>query len=141
MVVEITNQESSIMALDIGDVRVGVALASVSSLMPAPLVTLANDEQLLINLKVQIAKYHVKQLIIGLPRSMDGQETSQTIKVRTVARELSQKLGLLVHFQDEFLSSVNAENLLRTGKKAYSKADIDKLSASIILRDYINSSE
>ena len=141
MVVEITDQESNIMALDIGDVRVGVALASVTSLMPAPLVTLANDEQLLINLKAQIVKYHVKQLIIGLPRSMDGQETSQTIKVRILARELSQKLGLLVHFQDEFLSSVNAENLLRTGKKAYSKADIDKLSASIILRDYINSSE
>ncbi len=140
MVVEITNQ-SNIMALDIGDVRIGVALASLESLIPAPLVTLANDDYLLENLKLQIANHKVAKLVIGLPRGMDGQETSQTAKVRQLARKISDELELPTQFQDEFLSSVTAEELLNAGKKSYTKADIDKLSASLILRDYITSNE
>ena len=140
MVVEITKQ-SNIMALDIGDVRIGVALASLESLIPAPLVTLANDDQLLENLKTQIANHNVAKLVVGLPRGMDGQETSQTTKVRQLAQKLSHELELPVQFQDEFLSSVTAEELLINGKKSYTKADIDKLSASLILRDYITTNE
>lgn len=125
------------MALDIGDKRIGVAIADQSGLIARPLVTIENGTNILDELKVLIDLNHVSQLVIGLPRGLDGQSTAQTEKVRQMANDIAISLGLKVIFQDEALTSVKAKEELRSGGKVYAKSDVDKLAACYILEDYI----
>jgi putative Holliday junction resolvase len=79
----------------------------------------------------------VQGLVVGLPRNMSGEPTAQTESVRQfVARRLN-GFGLPVHFQDESLTSVKAEDELKRRKKPYQKGDIDALAATYILDDYM----
>ena len=77
-------------------------------------------------------------LVIGLPRSLDGRETSQSLAVRRYADDELSKLGLEIVFQDEAgTSSVAEDRLIESGKK-YKAEDIDAEAAAIILQDYLN---
>lgn len=129
----------SIMALDIGGSRVGVALASKSALLPKPYITLSNDDKLLDEIKLIINKESVIVLVIGLPRSLSGNDTEQTKVVQDLANNMKDELDVPVYFQDEALTSVKAEEELKKTKKDYNKGDIDALAATYILEDYISS--
>ena len=126
-----------LLALDIGDKRVGVALASFNNKLPRPLVTLNNDLTLVSELQKIIEKYRVNTVIAGLPRSLNGDDSEQTKKVRQIIDNLSQDLGLPIITQDEALSSVRAEEELKSRGKMFAKMEIDKLAATFILEDYI----
>ena len=76
--------------------------------------------------------------VLGLPRSNSGNETAQTAYVREFANTLSQAIpGAKIRFQDESLTSVEAEKRLKSRKKAYAKEEIDSEAAAIILQDCI----
>ena len=77
---------------------------------------------------------------MGLPRSNEGNETAQSVYVRNFAKTLIEKIpGAKVRFQDESLTSVVAEERLKSRRKAYEKGEIDAEAASIILQDFIES--
>ena len=81
---------------------------------------------------------HVVQLVIGLPRGLAGQHTQQTRDVETFGQQIGQALHLPVAWQDEALTSVQAEQELHDRGKPYQKADIDALAATYILEDYLH---
>lgn len=130
-------QGGSVIALDVGTVRIGVALASKAARIASPLVTLANDQDFATNLQKLIEQHEVDLLVVGLPRSLSGQDTQQTTYVREFVQGLQRVVSTPVQFQDEAVTSVQAEDELRSRKKTYSKADIDKHAAAIILQDYL----
>jgi putative holliday junction resolvase len=133
---QVTNH---LLGLDLGDKRVGVALASEKTKLSTALVTLDNDQNLIQKLKELIEAYSVETVVIGLPRSLNGQDSPQTIKVRQTIEQLTEDLKVKIVAQDEALSSVRAEEELRRRGKIFAKTDIDKLAAALILEDYLAS--
>ena len=132
------NDSSTIMALDIGSARIGIALASGEAKIARPLGAIANDSSLVENLRELCSREHVNKLVIGLPRNLNGQETAQTVAARELGVRLAEQLDLPFHWQDEALTSVQAETELRTRGKAYTREDIDALAAVYILEDYLH---
>ncbi|HEX4774100.1 MAG TPA: Holliday junction resolvase RuvX [Candidatus Saccharimonadales bacterium] len=127
----------SILALDVGEVRVGVAVASLVARLPRPLTTLNRNDNFWNELQLIIESEAVGELVVGLPRNLSGQSTAQTTAVEAFANELKRHFGLPVNFQDEAVTSKKAEAELESRKKPYSKGDIDALAATYILEDYL----
>ncbi len=120
-----------------GDKRIGVARASIIARLPEPLTTLQNDETLVEQLKELLQEHQANLLIIGLPRGLRGQTTKQTEKIRDAAKHLQQQLNVTIHWQDETLSSVEAEQELRARGVRYNKGAVDSLAATLILGDFL----
>ncbi len=125
------------LALDVGTVRIGVAIASLSLRFARPLTTLGNDDQFFERLAHVIDAEAVGVLVVGLPRGLDGQETVQTQYVRDFATRLKAQTSLPIHFQDEALTSAKAKAELQARGKIYQKGDVDALAATYILDDYL----
>lgn len=132
------NPNSSIMALDIGAVRVGLATAHAATRFATPLVTLDHDEQIYERISDLCDQYMVSEVVCGLPRGMDGQETPQTAYARDFAAKLPAKLNIPVYLIDEALTSAKATSELESRGKPYKKGDIDALAATYILEDYLS---
>ena len=131
---------NAVLALDVGDVRIGVAMASSSVGIPTPQNLIKNDDSVWQHLKSMITDNQITTVVVGLPRSLAGADTSQTAKVRDFAAELQKQLPeLKVHFQDEAGTSVKAaEELMRqNGKKPRPEMSVDSLAATYILDDYL----
>ena len=115
-----------ILALDVGEKRIGVARADSSTRIAVPVgyITVDGSEWQEI---ARIARLQGSLFfVIGLPRSNEGNETKQTLYVRTFARTLAEKVpGARIRFQDESLTSVEAESRLKKRKKKYEKGEID----------------
>lgn len=131
----------TILALDVGSKRVGLALASITARMPQPLTTLLvtnDDSDLFSALQTIIDDQSVGRLVVGLPRGLQGQQTAQTAEILAFTRRLQQHFQLPIDMQDEALTSRQAEEELRTRGKPYTPADIDALAATYILEDWLS---
>ncbi len=131
------------MGLDYGERRIGIAFSDLTNTIASAYETylrvdLDKDLQHLLNLA---NSNNVDEIVIGLPLNMDGSEGDRAEKTREFALKLEQITNLKTTFVDERLTSVEAEEILKNSNvkpKDYKKY-IDKLSASIILQDYLNS--
>jgi putative Holliday junction resolvase len=132
---------SSVLALDVGSKRIGVAATSLIARLPHPVTTLSNDENFFASLKEIISQEDAGILIVGLPRGMQGQDTDQTRVVQDFVKELKSEIGLPLYLQDEAVTSEKAEAELKGRGKPYAKGDIDALAATYILDDWLASNE
>lgn len=126
---------ATILALDIGGRKIGIARANNIAKVAEPLSTLINDETFPEKLHGIIIEENAGLVVVGLPRGLEGQETQQTRYVRSFMEKLD--LSVPFKFQDEALTSVKAEEKLTKTTKSYTKYDIDSNAASIILEDYL----
>lgn len=126
-----------ILALDVGQRRIGVAVASTAARLPRPLTTIQNTESVLKDISDLLQEHKAGALVVGLPRGLDGQHTSQTVAVEHFASELGKIIDVPLYWQDEALTSRKAEAELEARGKPYSKGDIDSLSATYILEDFL----
>lgn len=129
-------QSNSIVALDIGERRIGVARGDTMVRIAVPLTTVLVDGTELAQIERIIAAEQASTLVVGYPRNQSGEATAQTAYVETVAEQLRAIMPHLV-FQDESLTSVVAEQRLKARGRAYQKADIDAEAAAVILQDYL----
>ena len=127
---------SNLLGLDVGDRRVGMAVVADDVMVPRALPTLLRDEHLLTAIQQIIQERAIDRIVVGLPRNMSGEETWQTTAVRDFAKKLT-AMNKPIDFQDEALTSVHAETLLRNSGKQFEKGDIDSLAALTILADYL----
>jgi len=127
--------EGYILALDYGAKRVGVAVAHTIARLPRPLTTLPNNETLLQDVRRLIAQEHAVQVLVGLPRGMDGGYTAQTETAEAFAKDLQSVADVPVVLADETLTSVDAETML--AGRSYQKGDVDALAAMVILERYL----
>ena len=130
-----------ILALDIGDVRIGIAVSDPSRTIAAPLEVLRRvgwgpDTRYI---KALCDKYETTQVLSGLPLNMDGSEGFQAQKVRSFCAQL-EKVGLTVIFQDERLTTVVAEDALLEDNmsRADRKKTVDKIAAAVILQQWLD---
>ncbi len=128
---------STILALDVGDRRVGVAMANTTARLPSPLMTLDHSDDILDQIATLVEQCQSISLVVGLPRGLEGQETAQTAKVRRFADQLQHRLTIPVYFQDEAVTSKQAEAELASHGVPYTKGDVDSLAATFILDDFL----
>lgn len=132
---------ATILALDLGAQRIGVARANSLARIASPLTTLQHTDSVFADIAALIKREQADELVMGLPRGLDGQETDQTRAIRAFAAELQKHISVPLHFQDEALTSVQAEKELQSRKKPYAKGDIDALAATYILHDFLDQKE
>lgn len=138
-------QYKRVMGIDYGDVRIGIALSDLMQIIASPFEvykTKRTDED--INYLCKLIKDNeVETVVFGLPLNMDGSEGERAIITREFASKIANQSGVNVVFQDERLSSVEAEEILIEAnvRREDRKKLIDKLSASIILESYLNRKE
>ena len=131
-----------IVSLDVGEKRIGVARADSSVKIAIPVTTIEVNGNEFDEIARILRLYNTNFLVLGLPRSNEGNETAQSAYVRSFASTLSEKIpDVKIRFQDESLTSVEAEKRLKARKKTFEKGEIDAEAASIILQDFIESFE
>lgn len=132
-----------IMGIDYGDARTGVALSDLLCTIvgSTAVVPSRNTEKAIADI-VRIAKDNqVGEIVVGLPRNMDGTEGPRAQICREFAEKLKEATGLPVVMWDERRTTVEAHNILSQhnyhGKKR--KDTVDAVAASLILEGYLNS--
>ncbi len=130
-----------VVALDIGDVRIGIAVSDPTRTISSPVEVIQRvgwgpDSK---RIKAICDRYETNEVVSGLPLNMDGSEGFQAEKVRQLCNQL-EKTGLTVHFQDERLSTVTAEEMLLEDNMSREKRKqhVDSLAASVILRQWLD---
>lgn len=126
-----------IMALDYGEARVGVAMADENIKIAIPYGAIDNTEQLLADILKLALDNNIVKIVVGYPRNQSGEPTAQTEEVEQFFEQLEAVFDGEMVFKDESLTSVLAEERLKSYKKPYSKGDIDAHAATIILEDYL----
>jgi len=124
------------LALDVGEKRIGVAIARGDVHIAIPLETIEVNGAEIERIRQLVATESVNVMVIGYPRNQSGEATAQTAYVERFAAQL-QGIAPEMVFQDESLTSVIAEQHLADSKKVYSKAEIDAKAAALILQDYL----
>ena len=129
-----------ILALDVGEKRIGVARADSSTRIAVPVGFIAVDGSEWQEIAKIANLNNTNFFVLGLPRSNEGNETAQSMYVRQFAKRLVEEIpGTKIRFQDESLTSVVAEERLKKRRKAYVKGEIDAEAAAVILQDFLES--
>ncbi|MFZ5943349.1 MAG: Holliday junction resolvase RuvX [Bacillota bacterium] len=131
-----------IMGLDVGEKRIGIAVSDPLKITAQSIETL-NRENLKkdINYILKLAQeYNVEELVVGLPKNMNGTIGPQAEKVKEFVEHLLRIKGIKVKYIDERLSTVAAEKTLISGDVSRKKRKqvIDKLAATVILQTYLD---
>ena len=132
-----------ILGIDYGEVRVGLSLSDLTQTIANPFKTIMykSVDNLLDQLKEIIAENEVEKLVVGVPYNMKGEDTKQTLKVKEFISFLESNLSYDIELIDERLSSIEAEKTMHKMniKTGHNKGDIDKIAASVILQEYLDS--
>ncbi len=127
-----------LIALDVGTKRIGVAKADSAVRIAIPYSAVEVDGNEFKKIASLARAWDINSFVIGLPRNSKGEETEQSRYTRKFAAELKRQIsGAKVCFQDESVTSIEAEKRLKTRKKGYNKGDIDSEAAAIILQDFL----
>ena len=128
-----------LIALDVGTKRIGIAKADTSVRIAVPYPAVEVEDGAEFNKIASLARaWDINAFVLGLPRNASGEETKQSQYVRQFAKDLKKAIpGAKICFQDESLTSVEAEKRLKNRKKGYKKGDVDSEAATIILQDFL----
>jgi putative holliday junction resolvase len=127
----------TMLALDVGERRIGVARARLDARFPQPMLTLDNPDTFIDDIAALCVAEKAGLIVIGLPRGLSGQETPQTAMVQKFGTKLEARLDIPLYWIDEAVTSEKAETVLKNRGKPYVKGDIDALAATFILEDFI----
>jgi len=130
------SRNKTFLALDVGEKRIGVAVGDDGVRIAIAFDTIDVDGKELERIARLVVNENVQTIVVGYPRNQSGEATAQTAYVEQFAAQLKD-LGPNVIFQDESLTSVLAEQRLKSYKKPYTKGDIDAQAAAMILQDYL----
>jgi putative Holliday junction resolvase len=132
---------SRIMALDVGSKRIGVAVTDPLGITAQGLDTIQrqNKRRDLEALGGVLAKYEVREIVVGLPLRLSGAEGIQSGKMRRFADDLRAHFGLTVHLWDERWTSTEANRLLRETDLSIKKRGqaVDRMAAVLILQSWL----
>lgn len=132
-------------ALDVGDVRIGVAVSDLLGITANPRETYVRKKG---DTNADIAYFceyskreEADAFVLGLPKNMDGTEGDRAVVTRQFGDMLQEASGLPVLYQDERLTTVSAERMLIDAdvRREKRKKVIDKVAATIILQSYLDS--
>ncbi|MEV6420326.1 Holliday junction resolvase RuvX [Streptomyces sp. NPDC051662] len=127
------------LAIDVGDARIGVASCDPDGILATPVETVPGRDVPAAHRRLRqiVEEYEPIEVLIGLPRSLNGGEGPAAVKVRTFAEEMARSIAPLpVRLVDERMSTVTASQGLRaSGVKAKKgRSVIDQVAAVVILQ-------
>ena len=131
-----------IMALDIGEKRVGIAVSDPGERIASPVCVLAADEVLSYSRSFRntLEDWEPELFLCGLPMTLSGEEGPQAQRVRELAGVVANRTGIPLEFADERLSSTEAKRSLREkgmSEKAM-RGKVDMIAASIFLQAWLD---
>jgi len=133
--------QGRILALDVGSKRIGVAVTDPLGITAQGLDTIQrqNKRRDLEVLGQVLAKYEVREIVVGLPLRLSGAEGIQSEKMRRFADDLHGRFGLTVHLWDERWTSTEANRLLRETDLSIKKRGqaVDRMAAVLILQSWL----
>ncbi|HLL61585.1 MAG TPA: Holliday junction resolvase RuvX [Propionibacteriaceae bacterium] len=123
------------LAVDWGDVRIGVAACDAGGVLAYPLTTVAAGTDEVADLAGLVAEHTPLEVLVGLPRSLDGREGPAAAKARERAGRLAAAVAVPVRLVDERLTTVTASRRLRAGGRTakQQRAVVDAAAAAAIL--------
>ena len=132
-------KKKRILALDVGNKRIGVAYSDPYGISITPSEIIKNDEKVFEKLKELIDRLNVGTIVIGLPLTLKGLEGEQAEKTKEFAEELKKFFpDIKVEFVDErFTTSLAEKHLKETTKKSKRKQKLDSVAATYILQTYL----
>ena len=137
-----------IMGLDYGAKTVGVAISDEMLLTAQPIETIRRERpaklrQTLARIESLMKDYDIDKVVIGLPKKLNNEEGDRCEKTREFGEMVERRSGLEVIYQDERLTTVQADNVLAEGgvRKENRKQYIDKMAPSLILQSYLDGLE
>ncbi len=134
-----------VLGLDVGAVRVGVALSDEQAVLAQPLCTIKLDariERVVERIGDLCAQHAVGKIVIGLPLSLSGGDRgSSAQRARRLGDLLTERLSLEIVYWDERFSTAEAQRVLQAGglKRSKQRQTVDMIAASLILRSYFDS--
>lgn len=135
-------ESSRILALDLGERRIGVAVSDISRAVaqPVTVITRTTPESDLESIAVLLREYEVGEILVGYPRPLRGDVGPQAKQVDRFAARLRQAFGIIVRRWDERLSTVEAQRYLREAAVGRTKRRqlVDKVAATLILQSYLD---
>ncbi|MCE5248947.1 Holliday junction resolvase RuvX [bacterium] len=130
-----------ILAVDYGERRTGLAVTDELGITAQGLDTLVCDDEKRLHLDVARVAAEVKaeRIVVGLPLNMNGSESEKSAKVRVFAGLLASESALPVIFWDERMTTMQAHRVMKElgMKNRGRKNDIDRISATLILQEYL----
>ncbi len=131
-----------VLALDIGEVRVGVAVSDPSGRVASPVCVLPAQEVLAhaVTFRRVLEDWEPELLVCGRPMTLAGEEGPQAARVREQAERVAAACGLPLEFEDERLSSAEAKRILREqglGERAM-RGKVDMVAASLFLQAWLD---
>ena len=139
-------EKNRILGLDYGSKTVGVAISDPLLLTAQGLEIIRRQKptklrQTIARIGQIIEEYQVKQIVVGLPKNMDGTEGERCELSRAFAKTLEEKFDLPVAMYDERLTTVAADHVMKeTGLKVHTdrKKYVDEIAAMLILQGYMD---
>ena len=132
-----------ILGIDYGEKRIGLALSDISNMVARSLKVLNREtnRNWLGEIKTIVDENEIKQIVIGLPKNMNGSIGKKGEEVLAFVKVLEKRVKVPIVTWDERLTTVAAEKVLRQAELSRKKRKgiLDKLSACIILQNYLDS--
>jgi putative Holliday junction resolvase len=150
------NERRSILAVDYGRARIGLALADTETRLAQPLSTMerVNRNEDMRRLRELVREHGVNQIIVGLPLRLDGTRSEMAEEAERFAQRVRKQIGVPVEMVDERLTSWEAERLMeevqgrfiqdekltgsKKSKNAQARMTVDAVAAAVILKDYLD---
>lgn len=133
------------LCFDIGEKRTGVAAGDDETGLAGPVEVIESaGEDALVDLMVGVIEREgVVEVVVGLPLHMDGVEGKRAEAVRRIGEKVRGRLGCVVHYHDERLSSFAADGKMARSSltRGQKKARRDALAATAILQDFLDERE
>jgi putative Holliday junction resolvase len=150
--------QGSILSIDYGRERMGLAIAEARAKMAQPLATMEriNRNEDMRRLREFVRDHGVKQIVVGLPLKLDGTRGEMAEEAERFAQRVRKQIGIPVEMVDERLTSWEAERLLeetqgrflheksgsnRKQKETPARATVDAVAAAVILKEYLEQQE
>ena len=131
-----------VLALDIGEVRVGVAVSDPDARVSSPVCVLPAAEVLAhaVTFRRILEDWEPELLVCGLPRTLAGEDGPQADRIREQAQRIAKSCGLPLEFADERLSSAEAKRILREQglSERAMRGKVDMVAASLFLQSWLD---
>lgn len=133
---------SRIVALDVGDATIGVAVSDELGITANPVETIRRSKSIKADLRQVeelLQRLEASTVVVGMPLNAEGEEGEQALKVRDFFERLARRLRIPVVTWDERFSTLEAEEIMiDLGRsRARRRKVIDKMAAAIILENYL----